>query len=284
MSLKEFIFSKVFVKNLGLALVIAVGVVMILLIWLNFYTRHGQASPVPDFFGLTVEESAKLAKKSKMRYQIIDSVYTTLVPRGCVAEQNPKPGFKVKKWRNIALTINAFRPEMVAMPDLVDIPLRQAIKLIESSGLEMGSLSYKPDQSINLVLRQLHNGREIAPNDSLQKGSVIDLVLGKGLSSQRTTVPDLIGMNLESAKNRILGASLNLGAFTYDNSIITSDDSLNAFVYYQKPEFKDDATQQLGSAIYLWLSMDSTKLPVDSTLIVVPDTILASGIVHGVGN
>ena len=284
MSLKNFIFSKVFVKNLGLALAIAVGVVMILLIWLNFYTRHGQASPVPDFFGLTVEESVKLAKKSKMKYQVVDSVYTSLVPRGCVAEQNPKPGFKVKKWRNIALTINAFRPEMVAMPDLGDISLRQAIQMIESSGLEMGSLSYKPDQSVNLVLKQLYNGKEIAPNDSLQKGSVVDLVLGKGLSSQKTTVPDLIGMNLESAKNRILGAALNLGAFKYDNSIITSDDSLNAFVYKQVPEYKDDATLQLGSAIYLWLSMDSAMLPVDSALIVVSDTILVSEIIRDVGN
>ena len=60
----------------------------------------------------------KLAKKNKIKFQVIDSVYTNLVPSGCVAEQNPKPGFKVKKWRNIVLTINAFNPEMVAMPDL----------------------------------------------------------------------------------------------------------------------------------------------------------------------
>ena len=140
MSFKNFILSKVFFKNLGFAIVIVVGLVMILLIWLNFYTRHGQARPVPDFFGLTMEQTAKLAKKNKLRYQVIDSVYTTLVPRGCVAEQNPKPGFKVKKWRNIVLTINAFNPEMVAVPNLVDLPIRQAIALIESSGLEMGEL------------------------------------------------------------------------------------------------------------------------------------------------
>ncbi len=110
MSLKNFILSKVFLKNLGLAVIILVGFVMILLIWLNFYTRHGQARPVPDFYGLTMEQTAKLAKKNKLKYQVIDSVYTSLVPRGCVAEQNPKPGFKVKKWRNVALTINAFQP------------------------------------------------------------------------------------------------------------------------------------------------------------------------------
>jgi len=97
MSFKNFILSKLFLKNLGFAIVIVVGLVMITLIWMNFYTRHGQARPVPDFFGLTMEQTAQLAKKSKLRYEVIDSVYTTIVPRGCVAEQNPKPGFKVKK-------------------------------------------------------------------------------------------------------------------------------------------------------------------------------------------
>ena len=281
MSLKNFILSKIFLKNLGLAILIAAGAIIILLLWLNIYTRHGQARSVPNFLGLTMEETAALAKKSRMKYQVIDSVYTSLVPRGCVAEQNPRPGFKVKKWRNIVLTINAFHPEMVAVPDLVDLPLRQAIALIEDAGLETGDLRYKADLSVNVVLNQLHNGKDIIPGDSLQKGSVIDLMLGKGLSNQRTPVPDLTGMKLEPARNRILGASLNLGTYIYDNSISTSDDSLNAFVYKQNPEYKDDATLQLGSAIYLWLTVDSLKLPVDSSLIVIPDTVLPAGIRPG---
>jgi beta-lactam-binding protein with PASTA domain len=196
-----------------------------------------------------------------------------------VAEQNPKPGFKVKKWRNIALTINAFRPEMVAMPDLVDLPLRQAIAFIESTGLVMGTLRYKPDLSINVVLSQLHNGREIAASDSIQKGSVIDLVLGKGLSNQRTPVPDLVGMRLDPARERIYSTALNLGTYIYDNTIRSAEDSLNAFVYKQNPEFREDATLQLGSSVYLWMTMDSLKLPVDSTLLVQPDSVLPAGVI-----
>ena len=276
MSLKKFIFSKVFLKNLGLAVLIAAGALFLLLIWLNIYTRHGQAKQVPNFVGLTIQETAALAKKSRMKYQIIDSVYTSLVPRGCVAEQNPLPGFKVKKWRNIILTINAFRPEMVAVPDLKDLPLRQALALIEDAGLEMGELRYKADLSVNVVLNQLLNGRDAVPGDSIQKGSVIDLVLGKGLSNQRTPVPELTGMRLEPAKIRILGASLNLGTFIFDNTVRSSDDSLNAFVYKQNPEYEEDATLQLGSSIYLWLTVDSLKLPVDSTLIIMPDTLMPS--------
>ena len=160
MSLKNFILSKAFVKNLGFAILIVVGVLLMLLIWLNFYTRHGQARPVPDFYGLTMKQTDSLAKKSRLRYQVIDSVYTTFVPRGCVAEQKPRPGFKVKKWRNIVLTINAFNPEMVAIPNIVDLPIRQAIALIESSGLEMGQLKYKPDLSKDVVLEQLYNGKK----------------------------------------------------------------------------------------------------------------------------
>lgn len=281
MNLKNFILSKLFLKNLGIAILVAFSIIMILLLWLNIYTRHGQSLTVPDFFGLNIDETTALAKKSKMRYQVVDSIYTTLVPRGCIAEQNPKPGSKVKKWRNIALTINAFRPEMVAVPDLVDLPLRQAIALMEGSGLVMGTLRYKPDLSINVVLSQLYNGKEIAANDSVQKGSVIDLVLGKGLSNQRTPVPDLIGMTLEPARNRIFSASLNLGTYIYDNSIRSGEDSLNAFVYKQNPEFKEDATLQLGSSIYLWMTMDSLKLPVDSTLLVLPDSIRPAGITSG---
>jgi len=284
MSFKKFILSKLFLKNLGLAVAIVVGVLMILLIWLNFYTRHGQARPVPDFTGLSMEETIQLAKKSRLRYQIIDSIYTTLVQRGCVAEQNPKPGFKVKKWRNVTLTLNAFNPEMVSMPNLIDLPIRQAIALIESSGLEMGQLKYKPDLSTDIVLKQTYNGNNVMKGDSLQKNSVIDLVLGKGLSNRRTPVPDLIGMHLEPAKNRIFVSSLNLGTYIYDNTIATGEDTLNSFVYKQNPEFKDNASLQLGSAIYLWLSVDSALLPVDSTLIMISDTIPAVDLLNGTSN
>ncbi|HPA86372.1 MAG TPA: PASTA domain-containing protein [Bacteroidales bacterium] len=273
MSLKNFIFSKTFLKNTGIAAVIVVGLVMALLIWLNFYTRHGQSRPVPDFKGLTLEMTAIAAKKAKVRYQVIDSVYTAEVPRGCIAEQNPRPGFKVKKWRNVLLTINAFSPEMVAMPNLVNLPKRQAMALIEGAGLEMGSPRYVPDISFDVVLEQLYNGRNIREGDSIQKGSVIDLVLGKGLSNQRTSVPDLIGLDLETAKDRIFGASLTLVTSIYDNTIVNGADSAKSFVYKQNPDYSAEATLQLGSSIYLWFTTDSTKLTLSDSTVVVADTM-----------
>ena len=275
MSLKNYLFSRTFARNLGLAVAILVGLLIILLIWMNIYTRHGQARPVPDFYGLSLDKAENLAKKSRLRYQVMDSVYTSVVGPGCVADQNPKPGFKVKKWRRVVFTINAFNPEMVAAPDLVGLPKRQAIALIGSAGLEVGQRFYLPDLSVDFVLKQMYHGQEIKPGEKIKKGSVIDLVLGKGLSNEKTPVPNLVGLSLYEAKNDILAASLNLGTYIYDSTIVTADDTTSAFVYKQNPEYSNNARLQLGSAVYLWLTVDSAKLPVDSTLVNLKDTLSA---------
>ncbi len=274
MSFREFFKSRVFWKQLGLAMVIGVAVIIILIIWLNIYTRHGQSRPTPEIRGLTISEAEHVTGKNRMKLHIIDSVYTTLVPRGCIAEQNPLPGHRVKKGRTIKATINAFNPEMVAVPDLVGLPRRQALSMIETAGLQIGQLNYVPDLTVDFVLKQTIHGREVSPGDSVQKGMVVDLVLGRGLSSQRTTLPSLTGYTLEQARNAILGASLNLGAYVFDATVLTHDDSLNAFVFKQNPEYRNEASVQLGSAVYIWLTTDSLRMPSDSLradTVIMPD-------------
>jgi hypothetical protein len=148
----------------------------------------------------------------------------------------------------------------------------------------MGESKYRPDMSINVVLEQLYNGQKILPDDSVQKGSVVDLVLGKGLSNELTSVPFLVGMHLGRAKNKILLSSLNLGGYIYDNTVINKNDTLNALVYKQKPEYKPDASMQLGSTIYLFLTVDKAKLQADSTLLTISDTISTVAPVSRISN
>jgi beta-lactam-binding protein with PASTA domain len=271
MSVKEFFKSRLFWKQVGLAMVIGVAIILLLIIWLNIYTRHGQSRPTPEIRGLSISEAEHVAGKNRMKLQVIDSVYTTVVPRGCIAEQIPVPGHRVKKGRTIKATINAFNPEMVSVPDLVGLPRRQALSIIETSGLQVGQLNYVPDLTVDFVLRQTIHGREVSPGDSVQKGMVVDLVLGRGLSSQRTGLPRLTGSTLEQARNEILGASLNLGAYVFDGTVLTTDDSLRAFVYKQNPEYRPDATVQLGSAVYIWLTTDSLRIPDEG---IIADTLM----------
>lgn len=235
------------------------------LLFLQIYTHHGQAKQVPDFQGMNLEEVEKITIKHKLQFIIIDSVYSQQVEKGHVVYQNPEPGFKVKKNRKIFLTINAVKPEMIRVPDVVGLSLRQAKALLQTRGLIIGKLSFVPDLAINNVLKQKNNGVEIVEGDSLKKNAIIDLVLGKGLSNQKTLVPNLVSLDLETAKQKILGSSMNLGAFTFDETIEDEKDSITAFIWKQNPEYIEDYRIPLGSSMYIWLTVDSAKLPQPNT-------------------
>jgi len=276
MSLKEFLKSREFIRHFALALVAGVGLVFVLIIWLNLYTHHGMSRPVPDVRGLSLQDAKHAIRKSHMRIQVIDSVYTNFVPRGCIADQIPMPGHRVKKGRTVTVTINAFNPEMVAVPDLVGLPRRQALAQVESSGLQIGQLTYVSDITVDFVLKQKIHGQEIAPGDSVQKGMVIDLVLGKGLSDQPTTLPDLKGLTLTGAREQILGASLNLGAFMFDETVKSATDSIAAFVFKQNPAYEPGTSVQLGSTVYIWLTVDTLKLGPST----VPDSLTTDSLIN----
>ena len=257
--LKKF-FNHYIIKNV-LILILAGGFIFYgTLVALRHYTHHGEALQVPDVTGLTLDEAGKLLQAQKMRWQLSDSVYVNSVKPGAVVSQNPEPGSKVKEKRNIFLIVNSLALEKVKMPNVVGISLRQAKSTLESQGLFVGQLTYVPDIAKDYVLKQLYRGEEIRKGTVIVKGSEIELVLGRGLSDERTPVPNILGNTLSEARETLTKYFLNFGVIISDG-IFTSADSLNAFIYRQKPTASDNATLQLGSTIDVWVTVDETKKP-----------------------
>ncbi len=270
----KFLASRTFWKHIALITGAGIIIVISVFIGLRIYTNHGQAFAVPDLRGLTVEEAEMVVRARRLNYQVADSVFISQEDRGRIFDQNPPPNFRVKENRTIFLTINAMNPERVPVPDVRGISLRQARALIETHGLQVGELKYVPDLAINNVLNQQYKGKDIRPGELIIRGESIDLVLGEGLGTRTTFVPDLVYLDHEAARNRILESSLNVGAAIYDGTVKTREDSLNAFVWRQRPEYTPDLQIRLGSMVDLWLSLDSTRLPVPDTLFPVLDTDL----------
>ena len=258
--LKKF-FNHYIIKSVLTFTLICIVVFWGTLVVLRIYTHHGEAFTVPDLKGLTLEEVEILLKSKKMRWQLSDSVYVTTVKPGAVVSQNPEPGFKVKENRNIFLTMNAFAPEKVKMPNVVDVSFRQAKTTLESQGLYVGKMTYVPHIAKDYVLKQLFRGKEIRRGTEIVKGSEIELVLGKGLSDEKTPVPDLLGKTFFQARETLTKYSLNLSVPIYDQTVISSADTINAFVYRQKPVADGNAMLQLGSSIDVWMTVDQTKKP-----------------------
>jgi len=252
--------SKLFLVNFGIAIGITVVLVWVVMLVLKLYTHHGESVSVPDFVGLSIEEVEKMCDDKGFTFVINDSVYSEDVDKGAVVEQNPMAGFKVKEGRTIYLVVNAMGDEMVQMPDLRGISLRNAMAVMETYGLVAGNLRYVPDIAENNVIRQLHKGKEIEPGEKIKKGSKIDLVLGLGLSDERTSVPHLRGMTYKQAYNLLLDQFLNLGAVTYDSSVKNRKDSLDARVYRQLPAADTINKINLGSNVDIWLTRDTALL------------------------
>jgi beta-lactam-binding protein with PASTA domain len=147
--------------------------------WLESYTNHGKFVLVPDFKNKRIAELDQAIENTGVTYQIIDSIYDPREKPGIVLRQDPEPKSKVKHNRTVYLYVTGMVPPQMVMPKLVDRSERQARLIISSYGLKVGSVTEKEADCSGCVVGQLVKGRDIAPGDPVQKGSVIDLVIGR---------------------------------------------------------------------------------------------------------
>ena len=85
------------------------------------------------------------------------------------------------------------------------------------------------------------------------------LTVGVNAEDNSTTVPRLIGMKYVSATDVLHDHFLNVGRVSFDKGIRTYADSVNAVVYKQGST--PGASQNLGTAVSLSLTLDTSKLP-----------------------
>lgn len=169
-------------KKFWINLFVAIGtlslIIFLLFKGLAMYTNHSESIEVPDLVGMDVKEAQKKIEAIDGKLIQVDSLYE--VPQnvemdikpGCVIMQNPKPHDKVKKGRRFYLTVRSFGVPMIEMPNLVDLSVHQAVKILQSRGLILGNKDISDDLPVS---KQLYNGKPIDPGTKIPKGSVITL-------------------------------------------------------------------------------------------------------------
>ena len=260
MSLKRFLTSRLFFRHLALAVAITAAILLIVLLALKFYTRHGESLPVPDLLGMTEEQFSVVLDKSNLEYVIVDSTYKEEVIAGGAIDQVPDAGMHVKRNRKVFITINAVAPELVSVPPLPDISMRQSLSQLESVGLLPGSITFKPSEFHNLVLEAKFNGSRVSTGELLPKGSMIDLVVGTGDSRGSVRLPNLRGLTLDLARTVLVDSLLSVGAVIYDESVITKIDTLQARIWKQHPSRSESSYISIGASVDIWLTTDESRI------------------------
>ena len=241
--------NKILYKHTLLALITLVLLFIGWLKYLDYYTLHNKYILVPNFNNFPISSLDSIVDVNDIRYVIIDSIFDRSKEKGIVVKQDPPPLTNVKRNRKIYLIINSLQSRKVNFPDIFDLSLRQAIRKLNKKGLEVGTLEYRADIATNKVLDYKINGIKIEIGQELYYGTIVDLVIGKGLSNKSVIVPNLVGLTRIEANIVLKSTSLNIGSEIFNHSVI---DSSFAVIYKQFPLGNDNNTLNIGSAIDLF--------------------------------
>lgn len=249
------ILSNWIVRNLLLGAAFVLAMVLLINTALKLCTRHGKELVVPDFTGMTYAEAQEVAREAGLRVVESDSIYIRKLRKGAVYNQTPKAGERVKEGRRIMLTTNSRTPKKVAMPALVGLSMRQAKAELESRGLVLGRLIYVNDIATNLVIKQQYRGRDIKAGTAIAGGSTVNLVLGLSSTDPSAYIPNLKGRKYLRAIETIQDNSLNVGKVTFDKTVKTYNDTINAVVWKQSPK-ADGSSRTKGTEVSISLTLD----------------------------
>ena len=246
----KFIFSRLFLKQVTLAMFCVIITLLLALLYLNIYTKHNENILLPDYTGKHIDYVDSLIDAESLRYIIIDSIFNKHKKPGTVIHQDPSFGIGVKENRRIYLSIVAKHQQKIIMPSLIDLTHRSAIEKIQSLGFEVGALSYVPNLAKNGVLKQKINGVDAIIGKEYPVGTEIDLILGNGLSNVEVELPILNGLTYEEAGIVLKLNSLNIGMVIFDTDVL---DTVTAIIYDQRPTWKEGRMIRLGRPVDVFL-------------------------------
>ena len=253
-----FIFSKTFLKHFSLIIVFYAIIVILLLLWLSYYTNHGQKLTLPDYNGMHIEKAMTDAENHHFKIIIDDSTHIVGKPGGLIISQNPKPGAKVKENRKIYVNVTKYNPDKIKVADLPSLYGRNFdTKKRELSILKIKSKikGYEYDKGEpNYILKVFYKGQPIVTKEGkkddveIDKGSTLEFILSRK-SGGIIDLPNFRCMTAEQAIFLIESRNLKLGATRKNGQIVSNP---TGYVIKQFPNPTDQIP--MGSNIDLELS------------------------------
>ena len=237
-----------------LLLILMAGALLVLgffYVYLPVSTHHGETITVPKVTGMNMTDLENYLDERKLAYFVDDSSYNPSVRPFTVLVQDPAPGEKVKEGRKIYIQVSMKNPPVIKMPKLVGNSSKAAMLILKSYDLVAGQIQLVPDLASGAVLKQLVNGREIAPGAAVTKGTRVDLVVGDGQGNQTFAVPYLINMPEDEAITLLVGQGLVKGEVFEQPA---EAGQVTGTVVRQRPVASPDATIRMGQLVDIWVA------------------------------
>lgn len=164
--------------NLLAFVVVVLALFMGLWYWMSAFTHHGESVDVPNVKNMMYSDATYALAEVGLVAVIQDSAYNKELPAGCVLEQLPGVGNRVKEGREVYLTINDRTVPTLPIPDVADnSSLREAEALLKAQGFKLGPTEYVPGDR-DWVLGVKSRGEYVHTGDRVPVDVPVVLVVG----------------------------------------------------------------------------------------------------------
>lgn len=198
-----YIFGGVFV--MVLVLMLADAVVM------PWYVKLGQVEVVPDVVGLPYAGARQRLEKLGFEVKKGEPRFDSRYPTGAVVLQSPYGGAHTKMGRRVYLTLSR-GTELIPVPDLLGMQIRDARINLMRMGLELGEVIYDHNDTI---MKGLVFAQNIPARVGARPGTVVDVMVSRGPSARFTMMPNLLSLDIDQARSRLENAGLVLGVIRF---------------------------------------------------------------------
>ncbi len=159
---------------------------------------------VPQLRGAPVDSALAMLGRAALRGRITDTIRDPLVPAGRVVWQSPAPETMLPEGAQVKLAMSNGAPT-VTVPDVSELDLDLAVDVLQAAGLKIGVIdTLKGDDDFGTVVSVVP-----ASGSVVRPGREVDVSISSGPASVK--VPDLIGLPLGVARDRLVALGLRVG-------------------------------------------------------------------------
>ena len=218
----------------------------------------GERVTVPDLSKKT-EDEAKAALKELRLGVNVQTGTSDDVPEGQVYDQSPAAGTKVDVHTQVTINISSGK-EKFSLDDVTGMQYQQAQAQLENDGLVV-SLEFDYSDSVGsdkVISTSPKAGSQVA------KGDTITITASKGKETKTTTVPNLLGQDIDDAIQMIKDAGLTYNGKSSDYSDSYSENQV------MNQSISAGKTVDEGTTISLTVSLGSrvtsysASIPIES--------------------
>lgn len=232
------------------------------LLWLKFYTNHGQEKELKDYTGIHIDVASKDAKKQSFEMIVKDSIHKVGQPGGLIIAQNPIGGSKVKENRKIYVDITKYKADEYDLSELSSMYGSE----FQSKQKELGYLNINSmirgerhdTGEPGHILEVWYKGRLIDGESGrkskvkIERGGTLEFVISK-IDGGQIEIPDLVCRQYGQLSFLLGGYRLKLGEVEQSGAIT---DQNKAYIIAQEPESGSGATMSMGGQLKITIQQE----------------------------